>query len=90
MAQVESVYNATQTEAFFDDQVAAGATGGLNPALTEPGVEYHITLIFDDHDSGSYDLSDIYDMLNAQYATVTCDQIPTRNSAIVRITGGLA
>ena len=53
-------------------------------------MEYHLTLIFDDHDSGVYDLGTIYDMLNSTYATVACDKIPTRNEAIIRITGGLA
>lgn len=90
MAQIETAYTATQTEAFFDDELGSGATGGLNPDVSEAGLEFHLTLIFDDHDSGNYDLSDIYDMLNANYATVACDKIPTRNSAIIRITGGLA
>lgn len=90
MAQIETTYSATETEAFFDDESGSNASGGYNPDQSEAGMQYHITLIFDDHDSGNFDISRIYDFLNSEYATVACDKIPTRNEAILRITGGLA
>ena len=75
MAQIESVYNATQTEAFMDDEV-------LNPDITEDRARVNITLVLD---GVTLDLSDIYDMLNTQFGTVTSDEVPTRNHYVFNL-----
>lgn len=75
MAQIESVYNATQTEAFMDDEV-------LNPDITEDEGQINVTLILD---GVTLDLSTLYDALNDAFGTVTTDHVPTRGQYIFRL-----
>lgn len=82
MPQIESVYTATATEAEMDDEPAAGGTGGLNPDLDEQLGQIQITLFFD---GVTVDKSDIYDMLNTQFGTVTQNKVAARGTYEFRI-----
>lgn len=73
MAATNTVYTATQTAAFCDDSK-------LNPAATEVDAEVHITL--QNRTAAGIAMEDIYDALDAEFGTVACNKLPTRNSAI--------
>ena len=59
----------------MDDEV-------LNPNITEDRARVNITLVLD---GVTLDLSDIYDMLNTQFGTVTTDSVPSHGNYVFNI-----
>jgi hypothetical protein len=77
MAQIESVKTATQANADMDD-------GVLNPDISNARAVVHITLI---SDQGTTVLNpdNIFDMVDAQFGTVTTDKVNARGAYIFRV-----
>jgi hypothetical protein len=78
MAAIETVHTATATNTLADDE-------SINPDISNPGAEVHITLVFDNPSTAVDVNDDIYDMVNDKFATVATDKVPARGTYIFRI-----
>lgn len=72
MTAVETVQLHAATESDADDSQ-------LNPVVTEPGAEIHITLVFPNGSLTGISGATIFDMVDAQFGTVAANKVAARN-----------